>query len=328
MVALARCLAFSAFALIGADGFRIRSRSENSSQEISSYNSNCHPLHGRTYKLFVTGYDGGSLNEWVSFAWDYEWLYARYDYGDAMPVHFVAYPGYCNTYQLRNDWEGLQKYVCMDGEWLRAGCDRNSGIPVEFIIQSNGQYKMYNRQPGFYNYVSYSLWGGDEYKAIRSIYDAGEAMRISLSNEVNLLAPHKVRICFNAVLSVAGGSAGSITESIKYVHGKSQTKTYENEIIVETSLSIGATFPFTNFMASAEASAALRNTARETSSVTTNSMEERSFEYNVDLSLPAYIYQTEVTTTYKNNGVTVQRSANPSHVLSTPLEIPCVEELM
>jgi len=285
-------------------------------------------LSGRTYKLLVTGYDGANtLNKWLGFADNQEYLYARYEYSDAMPVNFVAYPGYCNTYQLRNDWQEMQKYVCMEGEWLRAGCDsRSSAIPVEFFIQSNGQYKMYNRQPGFYNFVSYSLW--PNYQAVRSQYDNAGAMRVSLYNEVNLLAPHSITICFYAVLSVSGGSAGIITKALKFSYGKSSTKTYQNEIIAETSLSIGATFPFPNFLASASNSFALKNTAIETSSVTTNSMEERSYGYEVDLSLPAYIYQTVVTTRYKNNGLTVQKSANPTHVLSTPLEIPCVEQLM
>merc|ERR1712038_1942083 len=102
-------------------------------------------------------------------------------------------------------------------------------------------------------------------------------MRVSLTSEVNLLAPHTVRICYEAILSVAGGSSGNFTFWVRHQHGKDQTKTYEDEIISETSLSIGAEFPFSKFDASPSVSSSLKAAARESSSLTENSMTETGF---------------------------------------------------
>jgi len=295
-----------------------------------------HPLHGKTFTLFVNGWDGGSLNKWLGFAWRHEWMYAKYNRGDAMPTHFVRYPGYPNTYLLRNDWDGMQTYVCSeiggDGfNWLRAGCgDRGRATPLEFKRQSNGQYKIFNRQFGYHNYVSYinNPTSPSEHLAVRSAGPSSWAMTVSLTSEPNLLAPHTVRICYEAILVVEGGSSGNYTHWVRHQHGKTETKTYEKDIIAETSLSIDLKFPFLNFLGSPSVTSSLKAAARDASSVTTTSMIDTGFNVTVDLSEPCYMYSAEVRTTYKNAGVVVQKSANRHFFFQRPLSTPCVTHTM
>jgi len=216
--------------------------------------------------------------------------------------------------------------------WMRAGCDRGDATPVEFKKQWglpwNPHYKMFNRQFGYNKYMSYYTGSGSSYLAVRSVYDSEEAMEVSLTSEPNLLAPHTVRICFENILSISGGSSGTIKRWVRHQHGKTQTKTYENEIISETSLSIDVKFPFSKFLGSPSVTSSLKAAAKESSSLTTTSMIDTGFNITVDMSEPCYIYSTEVRTTYKNAGVVVQKSANRLFQYPAPLSTPCVTHTM
>lgn len=166
----------------------------------------CHPLDGRTFKVWANGWDGGSLNEWLSFNWDEHWLFARYDSKtDAMPLYFKAVPEHCDRYKLQNTWTGKQsdyKWVSFTdcGKWIRAVYSESDAMPIQFQDVGEGRYKLVNKWPGLDSYVSFT--NGDEYdcdfhphpaKSLRAVYSEQDAMIVKLVEEpyspVPTLAP-------------------------------------------------------------------------------------------------------------------------------------------
>merc|ERR1712008_663419 len=85
----------------------------------------CHPWHGRNAKMLISGYDTGSLNEWLSFNNDGHWMIARYTkWTDADPLLFQA-AEHCGEYYLQSTWPNMPATSAKDDHWLSfANCGK------------------------------------------------------------------------------------------------------------------------------------------------------------------------------------------------------------
>jgi hypothetical protein len=92
--------------------------------------------------MYVDGYEGGSLNKWVSFNWAGHWTLARYDLKtDAMPLQF-AKTDECNTYKLQNKWTGDQaddKWLGYSpcGGYIQGNSSKDGAATFELVSQCN-----------------------------------------------------------------------------------------------------------------------------------------------------------------------------------------------
>merc|ERR1712151_1452982 len=148
-------------------------------------------------------------------------------------------------------------------------------------------------------------------------------MRVTLTDEVNMLAPHSVKLCFYAVVASAGGTNVNVSGTYNYTISKEETMTYKKEVIRETAAEINAGFEFGPFSASASLQTSLRTSTLETSSLTVNDYQSKSWNFTANPWEPVYIYQTEVTTMYKNGGETIQKSLFPTRIDREPVLKPC-----
>lgn len=161
--------------------------------------ADCHPFQGRQGKFFVSGYDGGALNKWMSHNDAGHWMIARYDkWSDSAPFLFHQ-AEQCGEYYLQNKWEGLTATSANDdhwmsftdcGQWVRSVYTLASAVPIKFIDAGDGTYKMQNVYASLTNpdhqYLSYT--DGDNYQcsnphpahSVRTTYTESDAMRVHI----------------------------------------------------------------------------------------------------------------------------------------------------
>lgn len=154
----------------------------------------CHPLHNTDYKLWVEGYNNyhgyaGDLDQWLSFNNDGHWMIARYPHeSDASPLRFRAFPDKCHTYYLQNKYNNDNRWLSFTdcGKWIRATYQFGDAMPIQFIEQGDGLYKMKNEYPGQEFYVAYT--NGETYEcsydhpahSLRAVYTSQSGMTVSL----------------------------------------------------------------------------------------------------------------------------------------------------
>lgn len=281
-----------------------------------------HRFAGKTYKLWVVGWQHGSLGKFVGSN-DDGWLSA--DWTHFQPFHFVKVPGRSETYMLRYDHRHIQTYVCMrDDTHVRSDCDRRTALQVDMRPVANGMYKMLDSKKGKYLTYDNNWWQPRMW--VQGNSGASGAMLTRLYQGVNLLAPHKVDICYQTIFHVAGNSTGYVKEKLKWTNSMNQTKSYEKEIMLDTSTTIGVSFPFKMFQVSAENTVHLQSMARTATQLTQWSTDEKELEVMVDYSKPCYIYGTKITTTYKNGGQVTQGTSEPRIQFSSPVSPNCVSD--
>jgi len=142
----------------------IENEANNQSAAIQRLQAPCHPLHNQDFKLWVQGYNdyhgyAGELEQWLSFNNDGHWMIAGYSQkNDASPLRFRAFPDECNTYYLQNTYNHDDHWLGFAdcGKWIRAIYQFGDAMPIKFIDQGEGLYKMKNMWPGQGFYVAYT----------------------------------------------------------------------------------------------------------------------------------------------------------------------------
>lgn len=154
----------------------------------------CHPLHGQEFNVYVQGYDNhhgysGELGKWLSFNNDGHWMIARYtQQSDAAPLHFRGFEDECNAYYLQNKYDNDDRWFSFTdcGKWIRATYQYDSAMPIKFIDQGDGLYRMKSVYAGQESYFAYT--DSDDYecqyehpaRSLRLGYTAQEGMTVSL----------------------------------------------------------------------------------------------------------------------------------------------------
>lgn len=165
----------------------------------------CHPWDGRTAKIFVSGYDSGSLNKWWSQNNDGHWMIARYDsWSDGAPLLFQA-ADHCGEYNLQNVDPAISMIngetdhwlsFTSSGQWVRSAYAESSAMPIEFIAQDDGTYKMKNAWAGnpsdlggygpndlYFGYTASERTAGGTLHptgSVRTNYNSASAMKVNL----------------------------------------------------------------------------------------------------------------------------------------------------
>lgn len=169
----------------------IETQANNNSAMIERLqHPDCHPLQDTEFNLYVDGYgdNGGHLGMWLSFHSNGHWMVAGYpSEHSSMPLRFQRFPDQCNTYYLQNKYPHdyyFDSYLSFtsDGKWIRTIYNLASAMPVQFLEQDNGLYKMKVDYPGTNSYVSYTSGASDVHPvySLRLDYNAQSAMTVSL----------------------------------------------------------------------------------------------------------------------------------------------------
>jgi len=174
-------------------------------RSVLSMDAQCHPWDGRTATIYVNGYGSGVLDKWLSHNDDGHWMIARYNRrSDAAPWYFRAAPN-CGEYYLQDVWPGLSFLDHYDdhwlsftnsGQWVRANYASSDAVPIKFIAEDDGTYKMQNKWSGDIgdvgghdpDHLYFSYTNGDysdgaythPERSVRTIYTEADAMKVNL----------------------------------------------------------------------------------------------------------------------------------------------------